>query len=78
MLRRQSGVEQGLKRVLYPKLAKRNPANYPVTKIDEDYGMFLARAYRFLVTLTRVCRRLLKARMVEYREHRKACKASGR
>jgi len=40
--------------------------------------MFLARAYRFLVTLTRVCRRLLKARMVEYREHRKACKASGR
>ncbi len=29
MLRRQSGVEQGLKRVSSTKLAKRNPANYP-------------------------------------------------
>ncbi len=43
MLRRQSGVEQGLKRVLCLKRTKSNPGNYPEAYVAEGFGMFLAR-----------------------------------
>jgi len=43
MLRRQSGVEQGLKRVLCLKRTKSNPGNYPEAYVSKGFGMFLAR-----------------------------------